>query len=458
MLRGVSSNYEVLALVVSIYGLKVLDASEDFYEKRGLELIGSDDWSVLKRSSNPGDILTRCLKQLAKSQDAAVFADPPFTLSQYGEDLLGRVVLRLDRLDAHIETERDRTALAEVVSELFSYVAARVQRAVLGDFNSTPADINRIKAQLAGLPKTADEFVDVYDPTCGFGGALVAYNELIGDTADKSAVYYGQDIDGTSLYLCAWRLLLSGVTNFFLVQGDVLLEPKFLEDKASKRIQTFDIVFADPPFGARLPPELGNDTTYQRFRFGPIRGKSADFAFLQHVVASLNPSGRAVVTLLAGMLSRSIDREIRENMVNSDIIRACIKLPAHSEMPVSLPMYALVIDLDKPKTFHEKIIFIDSAKGQDNKRRSTIDPEVIDRIGDAYQEPTEQIDFCAVADIKAIREREYSLLPELYLPKPVVERPSVAQLDRELGELERALADERHTFDTIMTELKKDRL
>ncbi len=109
--------------------------------------------------------------------------------------------------------------------------------------------------------------------------------------------------------------------------GDTMRQPAFKD--AAGRLQTFDAVVANPMWNQNFPTDLYENDPYQRFSLG-----SADRAWLQHMLASLNATGRMAVVLDTGAVSRGSgnqgskrERDIRKQFVDRDLVEAVILLP-----------------------------------------------------------------------------------------------------------------------------------
>ena len=136
----------------------------------------------------------------------------------------------------------------------------------------------------------------VYDPTCGTGGMLLsAAVELKRQGKEhRNLKLYGQELNLMSSSIARMNLFLHGIQDFRIERGNTLSEPRFLE---GDQLQQFDVVLANPPYSIKQwDRALFAADPYGRNSLGtPPQGR-ADYAFLQHILASLKEgSGRCAV-------------------------------------------------------------------------------------------------------------------------------------------------------------------
>jgi type I restriction enzyme M protein len=141
----------------------------------------------------------------------------------------------------------------------------------------------------------------LYDPTCGSGGMLNQGNEHAIQHSGTRLRLYGQEDNGAVWAICRMNLLLHGIPDADIRNGDTLAEPKHIEDG---RLMRFDQVIANPPFSENYVKrgiQFGD-----RFRFGwcPTTGKKADLMFAQHMLATLKQNGKMAVVMPHGVLFR----------------------------------------------------------------------------------------------------------------------------------------------------------
>ena len=130
----------------------------------------------------------------------------------------------------------------------------------------------------------------IYDPACGSGGMLVeSVNGVRANGGDTRTLrLFGQEVSLTTSAIARMNLYLHDIEDFRVVRGDVLREPKFLTDGA--HLRRFDVVIANPPFSLRnWGAETWATDPFHRSFCGVPPKNNADFAWVQHMVASMKP-------------------------------------------------------------------------------------------------------------------------------------------------------------------------
>ena len=166
----------------------------------------------------------------------------------------------------------------------------------------------------------------VYDPACGTGGMLIEAIHYIKNARSAYGKIYGQENNFATSSIARMNLYLHGANDFDIKQGDTLRNPKFFE---GGRLQTFDCVVANPPFALRnWGAEIFSADIYGRNIWGCPSESNGDFAWLQHMAASMSPvKGRCAVILPQDVLFRGgRDGEIRRNLIESGKLECIISL------------------------------------------------------------------------------------------------------------------------------------
>lgn len=247
----------------------------------------------------------------------------------------------------------------------------------------------------------------LYDPTCGSGGMLNQGNEHALQHGGPRLRLYGQEDNGAVWAICRMNLLLHGIPDADIRNGDTLLEPKHIEDG---RLMRFDRVIANPPFSQNYTKrgiQFGD-----RFRFGwcPTTGKKADLMFAQHMLASLKQTGKMAVVMPHGVLFRGgEEKKIRIGLLKEDCIEAVIGLPQNLFYGTGIPACVLVMRHPggKPDDRKGKVQFINAdGEYREGRAQNFIDPEHIEKIVSAYDAFTDVRGFATVVDNRTIIEDE----------------------------------------------------
>ncbi|MCT2062218.1 type I restriction-modification system subunit M [Dietzia cinnamea] len=258
----------------------------------------------------------------------------------------------------------------------------------------------------------------VYDPTCGTGGMLIsAAAELKRQGKEwRNLRLYGQERNFGTSAIARMNLFLHGIVDGHIAHGDTLASPKLLDSNG--KLQRFDVVLANPPYSIKAwNRESFATDPYGRNTWGtPPQGR-ADYAFFQHIAASLDPkTGRAAILFPHGVLFRREEAELRKKLIESDLIECVLGLGAG--LFYNSPMEAVVITLraNKPDDRKGKILFINAVNEVAREQAQSFLREAHQRrILNAYQGFADVDGFAAVADIDTIKAKDYSLSIPLYV-------------------------------------------
>lgn len=227
----------------------------------------------------------------------------------------------------------------------------------------------------------------VVDPACGSGGMLVETTEAVraaGGNPDTLRLH-GQEINLTTSAIAKMNLYLHGLEDFQIRRGDTFRDPKFTK---GTQLTKFDVVIANPPFSLQNwgAADWAKDT-YGRAFCGVPPAKNGDYAWIQHMVSSMNETtGRVGVVMPHGVLFRGgREGEIRQCLVEKDLLEAVIGLPNNLFYSTSIPVCLLIWRKTKPAKRAGKVLFIDaSARFEAGKNQNTMDDDDIETIYAAY--------------------------------------------------------------------------
>src|SRR5215470_4659069 len=180
----------------------------------------------------------------------------------------------------------------------------------------TPRAVVRMMVRIAA----PDEGMTIYDPCSGSGGMLVLSKEYLDEHQknSKNLRLYGQESNGGVWAISKMNMLLHGIADADIRNGDTLAEPLHTE---GGELMRFDRVISNPPFSQNYSQD--GLPFKERFRFGfcPEGGKKADLMFVQHMLGVLRPSGMAVTVMPHGVLFRGGDeRVIRTGILDADML------------------------------------------------------------------------------------------------------------------------------------------
>ncbi|MET8488222.1 N-6 DNA methylase [Streptomyces tendae] len=333
-------------------------------------------------------------------------------------------------------------ARAEDPKVLFDACLNQAQTLSKGGDYYTPQDVTHL---FIALMEPA-EGEAVYDPVCGSGGFLLRAREYVaaqGGLADEPALY-GQLADEPALYgQDASRLaLLTAVLNFAVHKADVFLAgptSTLADDRFSDL--TFDVVVANPPFNQSGWDEHGFLREGLFWPYGLPPAGNANFAWAQHVLRKMTPTGRGALLLPTGAASttKGAESHIRAALVDDDVLSGVVELPAglipHVRNPVSLWLFSKTKKPNRTWGQNDRsgqflvIDARDSAKNVKRGRRA-VPEEERERIaatfaawrgapGHASYEDVPG--WCRSLSRDEIAEAEYDVLPSHHVAPPLAE-------------------------------------
>jgi type I restriction enzyme M protein len=318
----------------------------------------------------------------------------------------------------------------------------------------TPAEVSTLLAKLT-KSKSGSR---IYDPTCGSGSLLIKAGREVGD---NNFSLYGQEANGSTWALAVMNMYLHGYDSAIIRWGDTIRNPKHLENG---KLMLFDTVVANPPFSLDkwgIVEEKDKENThasvfdpaadpYNRFHRGLPPKSKGDWAFISHMIESLNTSGKAGVVVPHGVLFRGASEgKIRTQTVQEDLIEAVIGLPSNLFFGTGIP--AAIVIFSKHKVNKEKVLFVDASKDfVSGKNQNILGVEHINHIVEVYNQFHDQVmyngvienKFAYIATLAEITENDFNLnIPryvDTYEEEPEI---NLAVTQARIDELEKELTD-----------------
>lgn len=256
----------------------------------------------------------------------------------------------------------------------------------------------------------------IYDPTCGSGGMLVKCLDFLRQKGLpwQGVKVFGQEINALTASIARMNLYLNGVEDFSIVREDTLAHPAFVD---GSHLRKFDIVLANPPYSIKTwnREAFMNDKWGRNFLGTPPQGR-ADYAFIQHIIASMNTQyGRSATLLPHGVLFREEEKELRKKMVESDVVDCIIGLGPN--LFYNSPMEACIIicSNNKPAERKGKILMINAINDVVRQNaESKLLPEHIERITRIYHSSTEIDGYSKLVSNEDLAKKDYNLNISLY--------------------------------------------
>ncbi|MFS0558217.1 type I restriction-modification system subunit M [Brevibacillus sp. 179-C9.3 HS] len=301
-----------------------------------------------------------------------------------------------------------------------------------------------------------EEGMRVYDPTCGSGGMLIQSVDYVKEQNGnpKSLTLYGQEKNLGTWSIAKMNLLLHNLPDHTIVKGDTIREPKLVEDG---EIMMFDRVIANPPFSLK---EWGRDEAvndpYGRFQYGIPPKNAGDYAFIQHMIASLKAEGKAGVVMPHGVLFRGgAEGSIRQGLLEADFLEAVVGLPSNLFYGTGIPACVLIFNRNKAAERVGKVLFIAAEdEYQEGKNQNTLRDEDIAKIVatfDAYEDVEK---YARVVTLDEIKGNDYNLNITRYIDKSEEEeKVDIESVIVELSELEGKQAEIKAKLNGYLREL-----
>ncbi len=292
----------------------------------------------------------------------------------------------------------------------------------------TPRSIVKLLVMLLA-PKAGES---VYDPAAGTGGMLIeAIRYMKGDKLTYGRIY-GQEKNLATSAIARMNLFLHGAVDFKVSQGDTLRSPNFLDGGTLK---TFECVIANPPFSLKNwgADQFASDI-YGRNIWGSPTDSNGDFAWLQHMVKSMNvQNGRCAVVLPQGVLFRGgKEGEIRKQLIESDKLECIITLVGGVFYSTGVSACILLLNNNKPHTHKGRICMIDASSIYTPQRAQNIMTEDdIAKVFQLYVDYEDVVERVKVVTLDDVRSKDYTLAINNYIEKEEQETVSPAEVRRQ---------------------------
>ena len=374
-------------------------------------------WNVLADApSNLGEIIDNVCRDIEKEVPKleGVLTNTKYNdKRKYPDDKLRKLIAHFNELSLKNQNLEKEDIFGDAYEYLLETFADETKKKG-GEF-FTPREIVQL---LVNITKP-QEGMKISDPTCGSGGMLVLSRKYVKDHGGniEDLVLDGQESNYGNFGMCKMNLVLHGMENFRIKFGDTLVEPKLVEGGALRK---YDRVLANFPFSMDWDNSTASKDPWNRFAYGiaPAKDK-ADYAFILHMLSSLNEKGQACIICSQGVLFRGGEEgKIRKNMIvgskennlQGDVIEGIIALPQKMFWGTSIPACILVLNKHKSAKRKNKIIFIYGAKDfEEGKNRNKLRKEDITKIVSAFDKFEDIDKYCHIADIAELEENEFNL-------------------------------------------------
>lgn len=263
--------------------------------------------------------------------------------------------------------------------------------------------------------------VTVYDPAAGSGTLVLALAHQIGE---QNCTIFTQDISAKSNEFLRLNLILNNLVHSLgnVVHDDTLISPRHLNARKNG-LAKFEYIVSNPPFNMDFSdnqPELASQKHAERFFAGVPNVPKKDVdkmaiyqLFIQHIVYSLAPNGKAAIVVPTGFLTAGsgIPKKIREHLVRERMLRGVISMPPNIFANTGTQVSILFLDRENSDG---KVILMDASKlGTKEKldgknQRTVLCSEEINRIIDTFNAGKTEDDFCVTVTYGDIEAKKHS--------------------------------------------------
>ncbi len=403
------------------YQAALADAAGDlayakFAENHRFQIPEGAHWNdVRQKAKNVGLAIQTALRQLeAANPDllAGIFGDSPWTNRERLPDET------LKNLIEHFSTQV--LSVSNVPEDELGNAYEFLIKKFADDSGHTAAEFytNRTVVHLMTQLLAPQAGESIYDPTCGTGGMLIsALVEVKRSGGEyRTLKLYGQERNLITSGIARMNLFLHGVEDFQIIRGDTLADPRHIEGDGLRK---FDVVLANPPYSIKQ----WDRTAWEQDKWGrnllgtPPQGR-ADYAFQQHILASLSSKGRCAVLWPHGVLFRNEEQGMRTQMVEQDWVEAVIGLGPNLFYNSPMEACVVVCNRRKPAARKGKVLFIDALNEVTRERaQSFLKPEHQQRILEAYEAFADVAGFAKVATLAEIGGNGANLSIPLYVKR-----------------------------------------
>ncbi len=467
-LKSVCANYGLgndgneFKIITQVFLYKFLnDKFMHEIKKLDANLKNADNWEETLKSYNadayemlmmrlgentaiiPPDHLISCL---FTKQNEANFADifdaTLIDIAKQNNDIFsvmtdggGKIVL-FDEISKYVSDKRDDFCKALVnkltgfsfedsFHEKFDFYAT-IFEYLIKDYNTnsggkyaeyfTPHAVSKIMARC--LVQGNVNNVTCYDPSGGSGTLLMNLAHQIGE--DKCTLY-SQDISQKSSGLLRLNLILNDLVHSIhnIIQGNTILDP--YHKQSNGELEKFDYIVSNPPFKldfSEYSAELDSKENHERFFAGipkvpakKVESMAIYLMFLQHIIYSLKPNGKAAVVVPTGFITAqsSIEKKIRQKLVDERMLQGVVSMPSNIFATTGTNVSILFID----KANNEDVVLIDASslgeKVKEGKNQKTLlsDTDEV-QIIDTFNNKEEIDDFSIVVSVEDIQAKNYS--------------------------------------------------
>jgi type I restriction enzyme M protein len=426
-------------------------------------------WSVIRTLSDKiGEQLTTHLRAIADANPLlkGIIDRVDFNATTHGvRDLAD------DRLSNLIEAiSAKHLGLADVEPDIigrsYEYLIRKFAEGSVssaGEFY-TPTEVGFVVARIV----SPEPGMEIYDPCCGSAGLLVKC-QIVLDEKNRAAKkkksaplrLHGQEYVAETWAMANMNMIIHDMEGQIEL-GDTFKNPKFHKGKG---LQTFDRVVANPMWNQDWWSEADYDADeFDRFpKSAGYPGSRADWGWMQIILASLKPQGRAAIVLDTGAASRGSgnantnkEKEVRRWFVEQDLIEGVIYLPENLFYNTTAPGIILVLNKAKPEERRGKLFLLNATNEftKGDPKNYLADDAVV-RIADTFNAWKEVEKYSRIVGREEIARNDFNISPSRYIHTDAADefRP-IADIVDELNALEEEESATNNALRKVLAKLE----
>jgi len=388
--------------------------------------------AIRQRATGLGQHLTDVMRTVGR-ENAAKLQGVLDTID-YNATAAGQRILEDDRLAHLVQVlSHHRLGLEDVEPDILGRAYefllkkfAEGQGQSAGEFY-TPREVGVLMARILD-PQPG---MAVYDPCCGSGGLLIKCALRLLEThgvpengrlvLPKEAAPlqpHGQEINPATFAIARMNTLIHDM-DVELRVGDTMRHPAFTHADGSLR--TFDLVTANPMWNQTFPAATYENDPYARFTCGVPPSSTADWGWIQHMIASLREGGRLAVVLDTGAVSRGSgnqgsnkERDIRRKVVEQDLVECVILLPENLFVNTTAP--GIILVLNRAKRHKGEMLLVNASRLFTKGRpKNALGEEHIEQVHALYREWRAEEGLSVVVTVAEAARNDYNLSPSRYV-------------------------------------------
>ncbi|MBN1214492.1 MAG: SAM-dependent DNA methyltransferase [Candidatus Lokiarchaeota archaeon] len=303
------------------------------------------------------------------------------------------------------------------------------------------------------------EGMRICDPACGSGGMLIECFRYLKETGQnpENLTLFGQEKNRNTWAIAKMNMLLHNILDAEILHSNTMTDP-LSEDGI---LMVFDMVIANPMWNQKewSKEKFDMGDPYGRVLYEVPSNSSGDWMWVQHMVSTLNTTGRMGVVLDNGALFRgNREKKCRKGFIDDDLIEGIVALPANLFYNTGSPGCLIIINKNKTNELKEKVFFIHAENEyEEGSGQNFLREDHIMKISKTYQKKKKIDKFSDLITLEEIIENDYNLNVSRYVDiLPEEELIDINECLKEIQMIREKRKDLEVKFDENMRTLNYD--